>query len=206
MSPPGRWALTPPFHPYRARRPLKTCPRFCLRPITEAACAGGFFSVALSVAEPSPTRPPGVTRRAALRSPDFPPATCLAASPQRSPGPLASSIVPHGSANLWHEQTWHGSSWRQPQGPVPNYGTGALSYRKHKTAIGADPNLSAQLKSLGWREDFAGVERLGFCADFELAGFAGDFFRAAAGVTGSFPSRSLSNWSSSRIVTPRDLA
>jgi hypothetical protein len=93
MSPSGRWALTPPFHPYRAPRPLKTCLRFCLRPITEAACAGGFFSVALSVAVPSPARPPGVTRRAARRSPDFPPGTCLAAIHQRSPGPLAAVII-----------------------------------------------------------------------------------------------------------------
>jgi hypothetical protein len=51
----------------------KTCQRFCLQPVTDAACAGGFVSVALSVAEPSPARPPDVIRRAALRSPDFPP-------------------------------------------------------------------------------------------------------------------------------------
>src|SRR2546427_11294977 len=33
-----------------------------------ASCAGGLFSVALSVAESSQTRPPGVTRRVALQS------------------------------------------------------------------------------------------------------------------------------------------
>ena len=38
---------------------------------------GGLFSVALSVAVPSPAQPPGVTRRAALRSPDFPPGFTL---------------------------------------------------------------------------------------------------------------------------------
>ena len=38
-----------------------------------ARLTGGIFSVALSVAGPSPALPPGVTRRAALRSPDFPP-------------------------------------------------------------------------------------------------------------------------------------
>jgi hypothetical protein len=56
---------------------LKTCQRFGLRPITDFACTGGLFSVALSVAEPSPAQPPGVTRRAALRSPDFPPGVHL---------------------------------------------------------------------------------------------------------------------------------
>ena len=50
VSPPARCALTAPFHPY---------PRM----------AGGMFSVALSVG----SRPPGVTWRPALRSPDFPP-------------------------------------------------------------------------------------------------------------------------------------
>jgi len=30
MSPPGRWALTPPFHPYLHRDSWKTTPRFCL--------------------------------------------------------------------------------------------------------------------------------------------------------------------------------
>ena len=48
MLPPSRWALTPPFHPYRG--------------------CGGIFSVALSVALPLPD----VIRRHVLRSPDFP--------------------------------------------------------------------------------------------------------------------------------------
>src|SRR5580692_7607165 len=52
--PRARWALTPPFHPYR--RVLD-------------ASGGGLFSVALSSALPLP----GVTRHRALRSSDFPP-------------------------------------------------------------------------------------------------------------------------------------
>jgi len=51
--PRARWALTPPFHPYRR--------------VVEAS-GGGFFSVALSSALPLP----GVTRHRALRSSDFP--------------------------------------------------------------------------------------------------------------------------------------
>ncbi len=51
-SPSGRWALTPPFHPYPVRR----------------ARRGGLFSVALSV----PSRGLRVTERPALRSSDFP--------------------------------------------------------------------------------------------------------------------------------------
>jgi len=52
--PSARWALTPPFHPYRraSRR------------------SGGLLSVALSSRSPSP----GVTRHLALWSSDFPPA------------------------------------------------------------------------------------------------------------------------------------
>jgi hypothetical protein len=52
--PRARWALTPPFHPYR--RVVETS-------------GGGLFSVALSSALPLP----GVTRHRALRSSDFPP-------------------------------------------------------------------------------------------------------------------------------------
>ncbi len=48
LLPVVRWALTPPFHPYRL--------------------AGGIFSVVLSIALPLP----GVTRRHVLWSPDFP--------------------------------------------------------------------------------------------------------------------------------------
>ena len=50
VLPPARCALTAPFHPYRARR------------------RGGVFSVALSMG----SRPPGVTWRPALWSPDCP--------------------------------------------------------------------------------------------------------------------------------------
>ena len=92
MSPPGRWALTPPFHPCRMNLterggPL-VLPQACRR---GASVTGGIFSVALSVAGLARTafakrtaRPPGVTRRVALSSlalarrrrwsPDFPPA------------------------------------------------------------------------------------------------------------------------------------
>jgi hypothetical protein len=55
MSPPARWALTPPFHP-------------CLYPVNRAI--GGLFSVALSVEAVTPR--PGVTWQRALWSPDFP--------------------------------------------------------------------------------------------------------------------------------------
>ena len=59
--PEARWALTPPFHPY----------------LTEQARSGGLFSVALSLKLPSP----GVTRRLALWSPDFPPNLSISRSP-----------------------------------------------------------------------------------------------------------------------------
>jgi hypothetical protein len=72
MSPPERWALTPPFHPcltLRAlRRRLAGFPARCHR----ARSAGGLFSVALSVTPLSrrlyvatSTSSPGVTRRVA---------------------------------------------------------------------------------------------------------------------------------------------
>jgi hypothetical protein len=75
MLPPGRWALTPPFHPCQMRstesgEPL-VFPRACRR---SASSTGGLFSVALSVAAPLELpsviprpQPPGVTRRVALR-------------------------------------------------------------------------------------------------------------------------------------------
>src|SRR5688500_15645177 len=53
LLPAARWALTPPFHPY---------------PRGLAAAAGGFFSVALSVA----FRRPGVTWQSTRWSSDFP--------------------------------------------------------------------------------------------------------------------------------------
>ena len=59
MLPPERWALTPPFHPYRAASPsairlrglLSGRLEVFLQMATEAHCTGGLFSVALSVAE-----------------------------------------------------------------------------------------------------------------------------------------------------------
>jgi hypothetical protein len=62
MLPSGRWALTPPFHPYQARslsaarlrEPLSGRPKVFLRMATEKQCAGGLFSVALSVADSPP--------------------------------------------------------------------------------------------------------------------------------------------------------
>ncbi len=78
MLPPGRWALTPPFHPCQ----MRSTERGELRGFAEglppryASITGGLFSVALSVAAPSrlafakrATQPPGVTRRVALPSP-----------------------------------------------------------------------------------------------------------------------------------------
>jgi len=51
MSPPGRWALTPPFHPCQMRSTetggLVVFPQACRR---GASITGGLFSVALSVA------------------------------------------------------------------------------------------------------------------------------------------------------------
>jgi hypothetical protein len=94
MLPPERWALTPPFHPYRAASPsairlrglLSGRLKVFLQMATEARCTGGLFSVALSVAEnlaslartARRSRPPGVTRRVApwsfpRRAPDFHP-------------------------------------------------------------------------------------------------------------------------------------
>src|SRR5690606_6583386 len=66
-SPGARWALTPPFHPYRRLG--------FLRP------GVGIFSVALSVVRPSPVERLAVSQYPALRSPDFPPA------PVRKPTP-----------------------------------------------------------------------------------------------------------------------
>src|SRR5580704_3481920 len=77
VSPPGRWALTPPFHPCQMRSTERgepaVLPRACRRGTQHT---GGIFSVALSVAAPSrlafakrTTQPPGVTRRVALTPP-----------------------------------------------------------------------------------------------------------------------------------------
>ena len=59
MLPRARCALTAPFHPYPSTRPC-------------GLAQGGMFSVPLSVGSPRP----GVTRRTALRSSDFPPRAC----------------------------------------------------------------------------------------------------------------------------------
>ncbi len=92
MSPPGRWALTPPFHPCQMRSTERgeppVLPKACRR---GASITGGIFSVALSVAAPqdtlsrtslrNPLALPGALpcRGRLLRvhhdwSPDFPPA------------------------------------------------------------------------------------------------------------------------------------
>ncbi len=73
MLPPGRWALTPPFHPCQMSRAIVASPRFCLGPAAEVqASPAVLFSVALSVAAVqkcfriAEMQPPGVTRRVAL--------------------------------------------------------------------------------------------------------------------------------------------
>ena len=111
MLPPGRWALTPPFHPCQMRLtgrggPL-VLPRACRR---GASITGGLFSVALSVAAPQPraftrhrAQPPGVTRRVALAPPALASVrrseSGLSSRPgllhwdRRSPGSSASAII-----------------------------------------------------------------------------------------------------------------
>jgi hypothetical protein len=86
LLPAARWALTPPFHPYSpppsalrapdfgGAGPFPGLPRRSTRLEEPRAKAGGMFSVPLSVGSPRP----GVTRRTALWSSDFPP-------PRRSP-------------------------------------------------------------------------------------------------------------------------
>ena len=75
--PHGRWALTPPFHPY-------------LQPRT---ATGGLFSVALSVG----FRRPGVTRHPALWSSDFP-RTARPKAPARGPSLPSRHPEYHGAA------------------------------------------------------------------------------------------------------------
>ena len=75
--PRGRWALTPPFHPYRQPR----------------TATGGLFSVALSVG----SRRPGVTRHPALRSSDFP-RTARPKAPARDPSLPPRHPEYHGAA------------------------------------------------------------------------------------------------------------
>src|SRR5215510_9199565 len=83
--PPARCALTAPFHPYspspfglRRSRPLSGA---CHAEVRRTK-AGGMFSVPLSVRLPCP----GVTRRTALWSSDFPPAFAPSALGERSSG------------------------------------------------------------------------------------------------------------------------
>ena len=72
LLPAMRCALTAPFHPYPAAWKR----------------SGGIFSVALSVG----SRPPGVTWRPVLWSPDFPPRPSMTARPERLPGQLPGSL------------------------------------------------------------------------------------------------------------------
>jgi hypothetical protein len=102
VLPRARCALTAPFHPYPSIRPdarlrsrrssLRAGPRACRElAVGEAGreSNGGIFSVPLSFELPRP----GVTRRTALRSSDFPPSFALGASflAIRRAGPLSRS-------------------------------------------------------------------------------------------------------------------
>src|SRR5579864_3757769 len=49
MLPPGRWALTPPFHPYLRNQQCEDVSQVSLRDATVLCSTGGIFSVALSV-------------------------------------------------------------------------------------------------------------------------------------------------------------
>src|SRR5262245_46330923 len=81
-----RWALTPPFHPYRDLRP------------------GGLLSVALSVAHNSRCARPGVTWRSALWSPDFPRSTAPKRCTSRPSGRrLPASNIPCSSLGDPHK-------------------------------------------------------------------------------------------------------
>jgi len=112
-----RWALTPPFHPYHARRLflIATARRFCLPAVTETPhrrfiFCGTFrrrFAQARTAHSTAAKRRPGVTRRVALwlgpcdpipRCPDFPPARRPKALSQRSPGLPATPIIPRVEA------------------------------------------------------------------------------------------------------------
>jgi len=94
MLPPERWALTPPFHPYRAASPsairlrglLSGRLKVFLQMATEARCTGGLFSVALSVAE-----------NLASLARSAPGAGCTCSPPRQSSDPLA---LP-GALPLW---------------------------------------------------------------------------------------------------------
>src|SRR5690606_19367713 len=72
-----RWALTPPFHPYRPTGR----PQSWVGPGFPRGLAGGLFSVALSIA----SRRPGITRRPVLWSSDFPRPAPGRPRPSRAP-------------------------------------------------------------------------------------------------------------------------
>ena len=96
--------LTPPFHPYQAPRPLKTCLRFRLRPITEAAAPAVSFlwhCPWLNRHRLSPLALPGAPPPAesGLSSRDLPFGASLAITPARSPA----LIVSHGPGKAWQE-------------------------------------------------------------------------------------------------------
>jgi hypothetical protein len=85
--------------PYRftlARRSRfeKIRPRFGLGLIIDSRSPAVYFLWHCPWPKPRRgVRPPGVTRRAALRSPDFPPGSSLSGFAQRSPSPLAFPII-----------------------------------------------------------------------------------------------------------------
>jgi hypothetical protein len=108
--PPARCALTAPFHPYppRPRRTRKGVTSRELRGSSlhswsAGGAGGGIFSVPLSFESPRP----GVTRRTALWSSDFPPPAHLADAVdradgygrRRSPVVTAAALVSHGACD-----------------------------------------------------------------------------------------------------------
>ena len=155
---PGRWALTPPFHPYLCG--AQTGPREVL-PLAGrrgAFLTGGLFSVALSVAEAFLLPPPDVIRRVALtvpkrRSPDFPPARslrdALRRTDQRSPD------SPAGNYYRRHRQC------AKAESGLP----GAI--HKHETSAGAHASLdnrsSRQIRSKPYCERCARKSRPEYC-------------------------------------------
>src|SRR5271154_3129252 len=102
MLPPERWALTPPFHPYR-RPHHSRCPEGFPSSYHRVRFAGGIFSVALSVTLPQrllspplqqrPLALPGALPYFAFTKwcPDFPPVPL--ARNQRSSSSPATSII-----------------------------------------------------------------------------------------------------------------
>jgi hypothetical protein len=101
--PQARCALTAPFHPYPSRRGGR----------------GGIFSVALAVG----SRPPGVTWRPVLRSPDFPPSREI--PEQRLPGQLRGRVYAS-----------RGRLATDLNFPVPGLGVAALGRRRLRRKAG----------------------------------------------------------------------